>query len=168
MSTSTGRFNLRTRKSLKLHGQIECTSCHRYYFAPEIFDDENDDCDDPTKTNGGEKLCCDCEEKKQLEPPPKRRAVQRQNAAPSPISKTTPITKRIKQEKIDSDDPHATFNGHCDQFSSNANQNATTNDICADFSQNGMVQIHSSELLAQPMLPLNINSKYTSYKSIIS
>lgn len=157
MNTPTGRFNLRTRKSLKLNGQIECTSCHRYYFAPEIFDVENDDCDDPTKTNGGEKLCCDCEEKKQLEPPPKRRAVQRQNVASSPISKTTPMTTKIKQEQIDLDYSPATDNGHFDRVSTIANRTATTNGI----SQNGMVQIHSSELLTQPMLTMNINRKYT-------
>lgn len=154
MSTPNGRFNLRTRKSLKLHGQIECTSCHRYYFAPEIFDNENDDYDDQTKA-GGEKLCCDCEEKKRLEPPPKRRSVQRQNAAPFPMPKTTPMPVNIKQEKIDSD---ATANGHCGRFL----PNAITNGISSDFSQNGMVQIHSSELLEQPMLPLNINSEYIS------
>lgn len=159
MSAPTGRFNLRTRKSLKLHGQIECTSCHRYYFAPEIFDDKNDDCE----SNGGEKLCCDCEEKKKLEPPPKRRSVQRQNIAPSAISKTPPMTTKIKQEKMDSDYSPATAKGHCAQrLASIANPNATTIGVSSDFCQNGMVQIHSSELLTQPMLPLNINSEYTS------
>lgn len=155
MSTPTGRFNLRTRKSLKLHGQIECTSCHRYYFAPEICDDENDIFDDQTKANG-EKLCCDCEEKKRLEPPPKRRNVQRQNAAPAtaPISKTKPMTPKIKQEKIDADYSPATNKGHCDRVS------PITNGIGNDFSQHGMVQIHNVQLLTQPMLPLNVNSKY--------
>lgn len=156
MSAPTGRFNLRTRKSLKLQGQIECSSCHRYYFAPEIFDEENDDCDDQTK---GEKLCCDCEDKKRLEPPPKRRSVQRQNAAPSPISKTTPMTSKIKQEKNDLDYSPAAIKGHCDQFSLISNRNTTTNGIGNDFSQNGMVQIHNVQLLTQPMLPLNVNSK---------
>lgn len=156
MSTSSGRFNLRTRKSLKLHGQIECTSCHRYYFEPEIFDDENDDCE----SKGGEKLCCDCEDKKKLEPPPKR---QRQNVAPSSISNTTPMIPRIKQEKMDLDYSPAADKGHCDQrLRPIANQNATTNGISSDFHQNGMVQIHSSELLSQPMLPLNVNSEYSS------
>lgn len=161
MSTPGGRFNFRTRKSLKLHGQIECTSCHRFYFSPEIFDEENYDDGDQS---GAEKLCCDCEEKKRCEPPPKRRAMQRQNGVQTPISKTTTTTTTtpmttIKQEKIDSIGSQANSNGHYDRLPSIANQN-TVKGISDDFSENRMVQIHSSELLTQSMLPLNFKREY--------
>lgn len=134
---------------MKLYGQIECTSCHRYYFPPENSDDENND--DEVNTESGEKLCCDCEEKSRYEPPPKRRAVQRQNGV------RTPISKMIKQEKIDPVELQETINRHSDQFTSDSNQ-ITTNH--SNFNCDRMVQIHSSELLTQPMLPLNINRKY--------
>lgn len=143
------RFNLRTRKSMKLIGQLECTSCHRFYFPPENSDDENDD---GIQTKPGENLCCDCEEKKRYEPSPKRRAIQRQNGVPSPISKT------IKQEKIDPDYSQSNIDGNYGRFSSVANQNTTNGSN--NFNSDRMVQIHSSELLAQPMLPLNMNSEY--------
>lgn len=119
---------------MKLFGQIECTSCHRFYFPPENADDEIDD--DGNQTS--EKLCCDCEEKKQYEIPPKRR---RQNGVPS-----SPIITNIKQEKIDSDDMQPRIS---DRISPITN-----------FDSDRMVQIHSSELLTQPMVPLNINSEY--------
>lgn len=146
MNTSIGRFNLRTRKSMKLFGQIECTSCHRFYFPPESADDfDIDDDVDENQTNTSEKLCCDCEEKKRHEPPPKRRrAVQRQNGVPS-----TPLTVKIKQEQIDQDDSQSEISAYNDRISPITN-----------FDDNRMVQIHSSELLTQPMLPLNINSEY--------
>ena len=137
MSLSTGRFNLRTRKSVKLFGQIKCTSCGRFYFPSENSDDENDDVD---QSKTGENLCCNCEEEKRQEPPPKRRAIQGQNGAPSLAPKI------IKQEKIDLDYSPTNDSGHCDRLSSIPNQDR-------------MVQIHSSELLTQP-LPLNINSEY--------
>lgn len=140
---------LRNRKSIKLIGQNECTSCHRFYFPSENSDDENDD---GVQTKTVEALCCDCEEKKRSEPPPKRRAIQRQNGVPSPMSKV------IKQEKLDSDDLQSNISGNYGRFSSNANQN-TTNGI-NNFNCDRMVQIHSSELLTQPMLPLNMNSEY--------
>lgn len=141
----SSRFNLRARKSLKLFGQSECTSCHRFYFPPENSDDENDN---GTQATATETLCCDCEEKKRHEPPPKRRAVQRQNGASPSISNVY-----IKQEKPDLDDSQSIASGHFDQRLSNVNQHAknrTENTNCDQ-----MVQIHSSELL-----PLNTNSKY--------
>lgn len=66
MSKPTGRFNLRTRKSLR--NQLECVSCKRYYFPLELQDDDVNE--EETKN-----MCCDCTEKQQPKAPPKRRAV---------------------------------------------------------------------------------------------
>lgn len=151
MSTRSSRFSLRTRKSMKLLGQIECSSCQRFYFPPENSDDENDDVDEQTENS--EQLCCDCEEKKAYKSPPrKRRAIQQQNGVPSPIVKV------IKQEQIDPADLQANNGGYNDRVSPIANQN-TTNGI-NHFNCDSMVQIHTSELLKQPMLPLSIDSEY--------
>lgn len=150
----SSRFNLRTRRSMKLNGQIECTSCRRHYFPAENSDDENSDDDEQTK-KVKQQLCCDCDAKQVYKsPPPKRRIVQRQNGAPSPI------LTQIKQEKIDSDYSPAKINGYPDGISSNAKQKTTKANGNNRVNCDNMVQIHSSELLSQPMLPLNINSEY--------
>lgn len=67
MNKSTGRFNLRTRKSLK--NQLKCDLCKRNYFPMELSDDEVDD-DEQTKN-----ICCDCDVKRQSKPQPKRKGV---------------------------------------------------------------------------------------------
>ncbi|XP_055305106.1 uncharacterized protein LOC129569903 isoform X1 [Sitodiplosis mosellana] len=77
MSKSTGRFNLRTRKSLK--NQLECVSCKRNYFPMELS--EEDENNEQT-----ENICCDCDGKRQTELQPKRRTIS------------------IKVEKTDSND----------------------------------------------------------------
>lgn len=67
MSKSTGRFNLRTRKSLK--NQLKCDSCKRHYFPMELPEDDDDE-----RT---EHICCDCDVKRQskLQPKPKRQGL---------------------------------------------------------------------------------------------
>lgn len=132
---------------MKLHGQIECTSCHRFYFPAENSDDENDDDEQTQKIK---QLCCDCEAKQaDKSPPRKRRASQRQNGVqPSPLM--------IKQEKIDSNESPGHNNGCHGQITPLTNRNGFNH-----LDLNRMVQIHSVDLLAQPMVPLNnINSEY--------
>lgn len=86
MSSIGGRFNLRTRKSLILVGQIECSLCKRHYFPLENSDD--DDIDDQK-----ENICCNCEEKQQYQPPTKKRAIQCDNDAKATA---------IKRERMES------------------------------------------------------------------
>lgn len=64
MNKSTGRFNLRTRKSLK--NQLKCDSCKRHYFPMEVSDDD----DEQT-----ENICCDCDVKRQSKSQPKRQGI---------------------------------------------------------------------------------------------
>lgn len=75
MSKSTGRFNLRTRKSLK--NQLECVSCNRQYFPLECSEDDEND----VQT---ENICCDCDEKRRTESKPKRRAISIKVEHPDP------------------------------------------------------------------------------------
>lgn len=120
MEKPTGRFNLRTRKSLKLAGQIECNSCKRNYF-PSNFSDDNDN------TEQTENVCCNCEKiPLQNAPQPRKRAKR----------------TSIKEEKIDPDfDFHKMVNVSNDQCP------GTSETTKIQLPKQSMVQIHSIELL---------------------
>lgn len=54
---------------MKLSGQIKCSSCNRYYFHDEYYD----------QTDG---ICCDCEKKSSVEAPQtKKRAILRKSVS---------------------------------------------------------------------------------------
>lgn len=133
MNRSSGRFNLRQRKSVKLFGQIECSSCKRYYFPTDNSDEEEES---ETKTN---KICCDCEERAQNVPPPKRRVVQRKND----ISATTQAN--VKQERIDS----ANFPVQNNVFEHlQRNEKENTQQHCNNMNTGNTVPIHSVQVFA--------------------
>lgn len=146
MCSSVGRFNLRTRKSLKLNGQIECNSCKRYYFPPENVDEDDDDNEVKTK-----QICCDCEDRQQQQPPAKR---QRKSRATVTAIKQEPITL-IPQ-------PPVYYDQHSNQTlqpilsiekENTQNVDKKTNSGC-------MVQIHSIELLSNSPIALTTISKF--------
>lgn len=131
---------------MKLNGQVECSSCKRYYFSSEDLDeDENDG----PKTN----ICCDCEERQRYEPQAKR---QRRSGA---------TATAIKQEKLELNDILEKPIVYHDQNQADLKhpvEKENTQNHENDVKSGCMVQIHSIELLSQPQQPfiLNTNSKF--------
>lgn len=134
MKKSVGRFNLRSRKSLKLTGQIECNSCKRNFF-PIDFSKDNE--------NIGQINCCDCEEKEQNVTHPKRRTT-------------------IKIEKEDSPPSTNTDESNSDG-SSDLSQDSVLRmnaPVRKNFLRSSrIVKIHTADLLKHPMEISNDKSK---------
>lgn len=128
---------------MKLNGQIECTSCKRYYFSSEYLEDEDED--DGQKTN----ICCDCEERQRCQPQPKR---QRRSAAKATA---------IKQETLETNEISAKPIVYFDQYQTELEhpiEKENTQDHKNHVKSECMVQIHSIELLSQPQQLVTINS----------
>lgn len=145
MCSSVGRFNLRTRKSLKLNGQIECSSCKRFYFPPENLEDDDEN-EIQTK-----KICCDCEDRQKQQPPAKR---QRKNGA---------TITAIKQELNNSiTQSHDYYDQHSNQSLQpiRSIEKENTHNVDKKSNSGCMVQIHSIELLSNSPIKLTTKSKF--------
>lgn len=80
------RFNLRSRKTLKLSTQKQCSKCQRHMFCDEEI--ENDD--------ENEVICVDCEKQPTIEPEVKKQ--QRKRKLPQLVP-----ANKMKIEKDDSE-----------------------------------------------------------------
>lgn len=77
--SSSVRRSLRSRKTVKLNGQIQCESCKRFYFTSEYIDESE---------STVKRICCNCEGEQQKQSFEKRQ------------KKHGTIATEIKQELI--------------------------------------------------------------------
>lgn len=122
-------FNLKSKESQKMTGQLECRLCKRIYFPTETSDEDN--------------ICSDCDLKNHIgpEPQPKRRISQR---------KRTPTA--VKVENDHSADQCLLTLEHPIESEHIYNRRNV-------LAKGAMVQIHFTELLNASQIISNYNSK---------